>query len=371
MKKIVYIAISSQTGGVPRYIVSALKYAKKKNVKITVIVPNDGEYFSKFKELTDDVVNLPLKPYSFSSLWKIRNYICKNKIQLVHSHGKGAGMYARPLKLLCPGIKVVHTFHGIYIEEYGRLLTLIYKGIENCLKYLTDAAICVSKSEWKEAVRLRFAPKRKTYIIPNGVDLNSFCSVNKGKEHYEKEFGLPSNLYILGCVARFEVMKGHKYLLRAYQQFLNKHPDSHLFLIGDGPDRDKIKEQIKELGLESHITLTGFRHDIPGLLQYFDVFLSASLKEGMPFTLLEALAAGTPVIATKVIGNQDIIENQSNGVLVKAKSTKDLYRGMCYVKEHPEKWETWIKNGKVSVKKNFTIQHSMKRLFLIYDQLLK
>lgn len=371
MKKIVYIAISSQTGGVPKYIVSALEYAKKKNDKITVIVPDDGEYFSKFEELADDVLSLPLKPYSFSSLWKIRNYICKNKIQLVHSHGKGAGMYARPLKLLCPGIKVVHTFHGIYIEEYGRLLTLIYKGIEYCLKYLTDAAICVSKSEWKEALRLQFAPKKKTYIIPNGVDLDKFYLTNKEKEYYAREFGLSSDLYILGCVARFEVMKGHKYLLRAYQQFLKKYPDSHLLLVGDGPDRNEIEEQIKELGLESYITLTGFRQDIPGLLQYFDVFISASLKEGMPFTLLEALAAGTPVIATKVIGNQDIIEDHSNGILVKAKSKKDLYRGMCYVKEHPEKWETWITNGKESVKKKFTIQQSMERLFSIYDRLLK
>ena len=369
-KKILYIVISSQTGGVPKFVVNALNYGKKHGIKICVAAPNDGEYFSKFQDLAEDTLDLSLKPYSFLSLWKLRNYIRKNHIQLVHSHGKGAGMYARPLKLLCPGIKVVHTYHGIYLEEYGALFAFIYKKIERILKTVTDAAICVSPSEKKEALRLHFAPKKKTAVIPNGVEPEVFVPKGTEKQQYAKEFGLPEDSYIIGCVARFEWMKGHRYLLAAFKQFLKQYPNSYLLLVGDGPEKEKIEKQIKESGLTTHVIRTGFREDIPGLLQYFDVFVSASLKEGMPFTLLEALAAGTPVLATRVIGNQDVIQDGYNGMLVEAKSSKELCHGLCLIKDHPEIVSGWSQNGKKTIKRHFTVRHSLERTFAVYEKLV-
>ena len=113
-RKFLYIVISSQTGGVPKFVVNALNYGKTWD-KNPVAAPNDGEYFSKFQDLAEDILDLSLKPYSFVLMEIEKLYPKKNHIQLLHSHGKGAGMYARPLKLLCPGIKVVHTYHGIYL----------------------------------------------------------------------------------------------------------------------------------------------------------------------------------------------------------------------------------------------------------------
>ena len=126
MKKILYIAISSQTGGVPKHILNALKRAKEFGYEITVAAPKDGDYYRWFQEYSSEMINISLKPYSVVSLWKLRQYIKHNKIEVVHSHGKGAGMYARPLRVLCPGIKVVHTFHGIYLEQYGTALKRAY-----------------------------------------------------------------------------------------------------------------------------------------------------------------------------------------------------------------------------------------------------
>lgn len=370
-KRIVYIVISSQTGGVPKFVVNALNYGKEHGIKMAVAAPNDGEYFSKFQELADDTLELSLKPYSFVSLWKLRNYVKKNNIQLVHSHGKGAGMYARPLKLLCPGIKVVHTFHGIYLEEYGALLKFVYKKIERLLKTMTDGAICVSQSEKEEALRLRFAPRKKTVVIPNGVALERFAAQGDEKKRYAKEFGLREDSFIIGCVARFEWMKGHRYLLASFKAFLQRYPNSYLFLVGDGPEKEKIEEQMKKAGIAEHVVETGFREDIPGLLQYFDLFVSASLKEGMPFTLLEALAAKTPVLATRVIGNQDIIRDGYNGKLVEAMDSKELYRGMCYAKENPQRIREWSDNGKKTIARHFTVKRSLERTFGVYGRLMK
>lgn len=370
-KRIVYIVISSQTGGVPKFVVNALNYGKEHGIKIAVVAPNDGEYFSKFQELAEDTLELSLKPYSFVSLWKLRNYLKRNKIQCVHSHGKGAGMYARPLKLLCPGIKVVHTFHGIYLEEYGALLKFVYKKIEQQLKYMTDRAICVSPSEKEEALRLRFAPRKKTVVIPNGVEPDLFLAKGDEKKRYAEEFGVPEDGYIIGCVARFEWMKGHRYLLSAFKQFMKIYPNSYLFLVGDGPEKETIEKQIRKAGIADHVVATGFRQDIPGLLQFFDLFVSASLKEGMPFTLLEALAAKTPVLATRVIGNRDIIKDGYNGKLVEAMDSKALYHGMCYARENPQIVREWSNHGKKTIVRHFTVKRSLERTFGVYEQLIR
>ncbi len=371
MKRILYIAVSSQTGGVPKHILYALQEARHRGYKVTVAVPDDGDYYPRFRELASDVINLPLKPYSFRSLWKLRKYMKEHGIVLVHSHGKGAGMYARPLKILCPWIKVVHTFHGIYLEEYGKGIRTIYCGIEHVLKHFTDAFICVSESERQEAERLCFVKKSRNRVISNGVDLQSFQLNSGNKEYYLKEFQIPENAYILGCVARLEQMKGHRYLIDAFSKFVQKYPNCRLFLVGDGPEREQIKKQIEELGIAACVILTGVRQDVPQLLSIFDVFLSASLKEGMPFTLLEALAAGIPVVATDVIGNRDIIRSGWNGWLVPSMDSESLYQGICYVKEHPEAYAKWKKNGIETIKMNFTIERSMKSLFHIYDVLLR
>ena len=157
MKRILYIAVSSQTGGVPKHILNALKKAKQYGYEVSVAVPSDGDYYAWFQEAGARMVDLRLKPYSFSALWRIRKYVKEHQIELVHSHGKGAGMYARPMKWLCPGVKIVHTFHGIYLEEYGTWVRRFYCLIEHILKHGTDCFICVSESEKEEALRLKFA----------------------------------------------------------------------------------------------------------------------------------------------------------------------------------------------------------------------
>ncbi len=371
MKRILYIAVSSQTGGVPKHILYALQEARHRGYKVTVAVPDDGDYYPRFRELASDVINLPLKPYSFRSLWKLRKYMKEHGIVLVHSHGKGAGMYARPLKILCPWIKVVHTFHGIYLEEYGKGIRTIYCGIEHVLKHFTDAFICVSESEKKEAMRLGFAYKKRTKVICNGVEPEQFKNVVINRQEYLREFGFTEDSYIIGCVARLEIMKGHRFLIDAFSRVLTHYPNCRMLFVGDGPNRIQLEYQIHSRQLEGKICLSGFRNDIPQLLQFFDLFVSASLKEGMPYTLVEAQAAGVPVVATDVIGNRDIIEDKKNGILVRKEDANDMEIGIIEAIRNPELCEKYVCEGQKKVEKQYTLDISRKRLFGIYDNLLR
>lgn len=368
MKKILYIAISSQTGGVPRHILQALRHAKEHGYKVAVAAPDDGDYYPWFCQQAAGMLKVSLKPYSFRSLWKLRHYIRKNGIELVHSHGKGAGMYARPLKLLCPGIKVVHTFHGIYVEEYGTLLRAVYCWIEHILKHWTDHFICVSQSERKEALRLGFAVKRRTSVICNGVEPENFQNITIKREEYLKEFGFPQNAFVIGCVARLEQMKGHYYLLEAFARLIEKHPQCRLLLVGDGPERSSIETRLQEGNLGAFVYMAGFRHDVPQLLKLCDMFVSASLKEGMPYTLIEALAAGTPVTATDVIGNRDVIRDGKNGFLVQAESAEDLAEKLDYAIRNPALCRKYSVQGQKLFHALFTEEQFAGKLFGVYDK---
>lgn len=370
MNNILYVAVSSQTGGVPKHILYALKYAKKYGYKIAVAVPDDGEYYSWLQEMSEDMLNISLKPFSFLALWRIRNYIKKNNIGIVHSHGKGAGMYTRPMKLLCPGVKVVHTFHGIYLEQYGRTIRRFYCRIEHLLKKWTDWFICVSESERVEAMRLGFACQERTSVIYNAVDVELLSTVETNRNKYLEEFGFSDQVCIIGCVARLEKMKGHRYLISAFADLLNSNPECRLLLIGDGAERRQIEEQIRTLGVEEYVTLTGIRHDVPQLLKIFDIFVSASLKEGMPYTLVEALAAGVTVVATDVIGNRDIIHDGENGILVQSEDINSIEDALRKLIEEPELCDRLRMTGQEDARIRFSLDYSQEQLFGLYGKLV-
>ena len=208
-------------------------------------------------------------------------------------------------------------------------------------------------------------------MIANGVDLELYKNEMVNRSIYLNEFELPQNAYVIGCVARLEVMKGHEYLLRAFEIINRKYRQTRLILIGDGPARQEIENLIKELQLETKVVLAGFRHDVPKLLKIMDLFVSASLKEGMPYTLIEALAAGVPVVATDVIGNRDVVGDGKEGFLVCPKDENSLAEGMEKAITQRELCREYVLAGQKKVERDLTVESSVKHLFEVYKGLLK
>lgn len=364
------MAVSSETGGVPRHIAYALERAKRYGYSVIVACPSDGDYAVKFRELADAYIDLPLKPYSFKSLVRLNRYVKENGICLVHSHGKGAGMYTRPLGFLNPHVRVVHTFHGIYVEKYRAAVRMLYLFIEKLLKHLTDAFICVSESERKEALRLGISVPERTHVINNGVDTDIFRPHHIEEDAFRKQFGLGEKAFIVGCVARFDVDKGHEYLIPAFREFSQLCPEARLILAGSGDGREKIEALVKDCCLGDKVIFAGTRNDIPDLLQLFDIFVSASLKEGMPYTLIEAMASGIPIVATDVIGNRDVVKDGSTGRLVAARDPAALFEGLQSAYCEKEKTMQYAGNGLDFVREELSVEKSEKQLFDVYGMLL-
>lgn len=370
MINILFISITSSTGGGPAHIYSILKNIDRTKFNTFVVSPNDGEYFEKFK-LYSNVIDIDLRHNYLKNILKIKKIVKDNNIHICHSHGRGAGIYSRPLKIIKSSLKVVHTFHGIHYERCGAIKKFLNLTVERLLRNFTDCCIAVSQKEYEEALRLKMAKKNHIYMIYNGIEIEKF-NVNIEKKLVLRKLGIDISdyKYIVGCFGRLHYEKGQLNLIKAFKKFNMEYPDSLLLLIGDGPDKSLILDSIKEFKLENNVELRGFQSNIPELLQSIDLYVSSSYKEGLPYILIEALASKTLVVATRTTGNDEIIFDKKTGLLCEVGNPDSLCEKMIEIKKRPNDNETYIQNGIKMVKQRFDIKIMIEKLSKIYEEIL-
>lgn len=169
-----------------------------------------------------------------------------------------------------------------------------------------------------------FIARKKMTVIPNGIEIEKYQDANLSKREKKKELGLPPDKTIIGCVAKLRKQKGHKYLISAFSKLLKNRSDVILILVGDGKEKRSIEEQANKLKIKNNVIILGNRLDIPEILETLDVFVLATLFEGMSNAILEAMASSLPIIATNISENREIIENDKTGILVPVKNANQI-----------------------------------------------
>lgn len=202
------------------------------------------------------------------------------------------------------GVKVI--VHSHSISSGGGLMGAYKDYLQRPLRDQADVLMACSADA---AVWLygRDVFQRDNYVfLPNAVELDKFAPNDALREQYRRELGLEGK-YVVGHVGRFFEPKNHPFLIKVFAKLLEKRPDAHLLLVGDGENRTKAAEQISSLGIESAVTMTGNRNDVAGLMQAMDIFAFPSLWEGLPVTLVEAQAAGLPcIISDRISKDTDL-----------------------------------------------------------------
>lgn len=192
-------------------------------------------------------------------------------------------------------------------------------------------AVSADLAEWLHD-STGIARDRITHIV-NGVDCERFQPLPEGKARGSEEFGVPPGAIVVGTVGRLEAVKGQEQLLRAWplveQQATAAGRQVRLLLVGDGSRRTALESLARELGISGSVIFAGMRTDIPQLLRMMDVFVLPSLNEGISNTILEAMATGLPVVATRVGGNPELIDAQSTGYLVDAGDSERLAQAIA------------------------------------------
>jgi glycosyltransferase involved in cell wall biosynthesis len=260
--------------------------------------------------------------------FRLARRLAAEHIQVVHTHNPMALTYGAPAGKLV-GAVVVHTKHGENLEQHGRRVL-----VRRALSVLADAFVAVSPQTAAAARASRDVREAKLRVIPNGIDLSRFGDPDGlARSGARQELGIPGEAWVVGSVGRLAPEKNHALLVRALAPRLGER--ARLVIVGEGPERAAIELAVRETGTARWVHLPGARSDVPRLLAAFDAFALPSISEGLPLVLLEAMAAGLPIVATSVGGIPDVVQEGVTGLLVPAADGDSLRGRLSMLQDDP------------------------------------
>jgi glycosyltransferase involved in cell wall biosynthesis len=249
---------------------------------------------------------------------------------VVHSHMVHANLLARMARLFAPVPALVSTIHNVY--EGGRFRMLGYRLTNSMVDHMT----IVSEAAAERFVRERIVPSKLLRVVPNGVDVERFQHLPAGvREAVRKAIGLEGQFTWL-AVGRFEVAKDYPNMLQAFAVVHARHPTAVQLLVGRGSLQAETEALVGKLGLQDVVRFLGVREDVAEVMTAADGYVMSSAWEGMPMVLLEAAAAGLPIVATRAGGNHEVVCDDASGFLVPPGDSGALADAMLRLMELPE-----------------------------------
>jgi glycosyltransferase involved in cell wall biosynthesis len=298
-------------------------------------------------------------------LWRLYRTIRKYRPAIVHTHTAKAGFVGRVAARLAGVPVVVHTFHGHVLRGYfGPAKTALYRWLERRLARGTDVLIAVSEAVKQDLVALGVAPAEKIQVVPLGLPLE-LLSGTLPRGGLRVAAGVPDAAPLVGIVGRLVPIKDIPTFLDAAAQVHRERPDVHFAIVGDGELRASLERRAHELGLAPCVHFYGWRDDMAPVYGDLDLVVNCSRNEGTPVALIEALASGRPVVATRVGGTPDVLGGGERGVLVPAGDAPALCRAILSTLGQPSPAHTQASRTHVIE------QYSVGRLVSDIDQLYK
>ena len=332
--------------------------------------PEIKEYFEKFTQnnlsiIKTHYINLPSEYFNFKEFNHLKSLIQEDILDIAHIH-----LYAPDscrtaiLAASMAGVPIITTEH-----LYSEVTTFRRYVLKWLSQVLIDKIIAVSESVKENLIRKRRIRSSKIETIPNSVDLSCISGDISNKENItniRRSITIDNNTILIGTVAAFFARKGHEFLLKAASQIIDNHPNTKFIFIGEGSLRAEMEKITKDLGLTKNVEFLGYIENVLPYYLIFNIFVLPSLGEGMPLTLLEAMAMGMPVIATAVDGNKELVVNGETGLLVPPKDVSALTKAIEYMIENPRKTKEMGKAGKKRIRDKYTIQRNIDQTIDVY-----
>jgi glycosyltransferase involved in cell wall biosynthesis len=294
---------------------------------------------------------------------------------ILHTHTAKAGAVGRMAALLAGRARppiIVHTFHGHVLRGYfGRFWTGVFRLLERMLARITDALVAVSPEVRDELVALGIAPASKFRVIRLGIALDTRIQADEAaRAETRRVMGIPDGRFVVGWIGRMTGVKRTDVLLHGFRTLREDGIDAVLCMVGDGPDRESVEQLADELGIVRDCLFTGYQEDVGPFFAAFDVFVLTSGNEGTPVTAIEALAAGCPVVATRVGGVPDVVTDGEDGFLVSPAAVDELAGRLADLARDPDLRARMGASGRARMRTRYAVDRLIDDTDRLYRELL-
>ncbi len=357
---VVHLVSSVHIGGQEMVILNLARFADRTRFRSRVLCLHElGELESRFRDVGVEVEVLSSPSGGARvALGQLVRRLRHLRPSVLHTHNPAPLRVGAAARILARVPVLVHSKHGrnyVAGEHLPSVLTRLASQV-------SDMVVAVSNDAADFARLYDSVREHHLRVIHNGIDVAAFESAPRPRGN-DPPRGI--------CVARLNTVKDIPTLIEATRRIVNAEPRFTLDLVGDGPERARIEQLVRELHLEHAVNLLGFRDDVRERLGQAHVFLLSSISEGISLTLLEAMAAGIPVVATDVGGNSEVIVSEETGLLVPPSNPVALANATLRILRDPELAARCSIAGKFRVARSFSVRAMVTAYEALYDELLQ
>ena len=317
---------------------------------------------------------------NLKSIYHLTTLIRQHQYDLVHVHTPVASVLGRVAAKLASAKSIIYTAHGFYFHDnMSANQYRFYHSVERVSAWLTDLILTQSREDLITAEKTGLCAPQKLRYLGNGVDIERFCRSKLIPQHQQqlrRSLNLPENAFpIIGMTGRITEEKGYLELIEALAKLRSQFPNIHLLVIGGqlSSERDVFQSQLGQLiqqqNLDSCVTFTGFRSDIPELLGLVDVFTLPSYREGLPRSILEAMAMQLPVVSNDIRGCREAVVDGQTGFIVPPRNSEKLADALANLLADTSMREHFGKAGRQRVEAEYDERFVFERLATAYVEL--
>lgn len=316
----------------------------------------------------------PLHPLKdFLALINLTSFLKKNAYHVVHTHNSKAGFIGRLAARLANVPVVIHTVHGFaFHDQEPRWRRALFRNLERVASRWCDKEIFISQPLIDWALKEKIISPDKVVKIYSGIDLNQFQPLSEDrKTQIRKEWGIGKDDTVIGIVSKLWEGKGHAILIDAFKQIKQDIKNARLVIIGEGYLYDKLVNQVKLLGIEDSVLFTGFQMDVSGIIGIFDVAVLPSFFEGMGRVILEAMAMEKPVVASRVGGIPDLVDDSVTGYLTVPGNVQELAEALKKILTDRHLTQRMGKEARKRTTLQFSSEVMVESISKVYSECLK
>lgn len=385
-KKLLFVITKSNWGGAQRYVFD-LATSMTEKFEVAVALGGDGTLSVRLKEAGITVISLPFLERDISLIKEIFVFrklfalFKSTKPDIIHLNSSKIGGIGSLAGRLAKVPTIIFTVHGWAFREEWRSRTqqIIIKFLSWLTLLFSHKVIAVSDYDGRERIFFPFV-EGKIQVIKNGIGESEFLSRNEARKILiakAKENGaeIPETIWsedtlCIGSVGELHQNKGYLYAIEALRVLVLERKRRLVYLIvGNGEDRKKIEESIIKEGLHDKVFLLGEITNANAILPAFDIFLFPSVKEGLPYAVLEAGAAEMPVAASAVGGIPEIIDDMESGILVRPKNSSEIVRALEFLLENEERRKKFGTKLKQKIRKDFSLKKMVRETLEVYKEI--